>query len=313
MNKQNIPLSGKKIGILGKGGSGKSTFTLFLAKGLSHRYPVCLLDVDSTNVGMHALLGIKTAPKSLLDYFGGMVFSGGQVTCPVDDPTPLLGAELRLEDLPPKYSARSPEGITLLTTGKIGGLGPGAGCDGPISKIARDLRVSTKSIAPVLLMDFKAGFEDTARGVITGLDWIIVVVDPTMAAIEMAIDLRDAVDQIQKGIQPATAHIQDPQLVALAEELFQRPQIRGMLVVLNQVDDDKTEEYLKDRLAREKITPITTLHQYPEIKQAWLRGQQLPVCNAEMEITAVIEWLEEQDGANMTIDASVSKDGRILD
>ena len=132
-----------RIGIVGKGGSGKSTFTVMTAQELrAQGYDVCILDADSTNVGLHEALDIEKAPISMVDYFGGMVFSGGRVTCPVDDPTPLQDAELRLTDLDSDYYAINPQGIVLLTAGKIGDLGPGAGCDGPINKIARDLRIA---------------------------------------------------------------------------------------------------------------------------------------------------------------------------
>jgi hypothetical protein len=102
---------------------------------------VCVLDADSTNVGLHRALGPERSPAPLIEYFGATVFSGSAVSCPVDDPTPLPGAQIWLDRLPGTYCAQSPEGISLLTAGKIGGQGPGAGCDGPVSKITRDLRV----------------------------------------------------------------------------------------------------------------------------------------------------------------------------
>lgn len=84
-----------------KGESGKSTIIVLLARALAQRgYQVCVLDADSTNVGLHQALGVKSMPRPLLDYFGGMVFSGGAVTCPVGDPTLLTGAEITLDKLP---------------------------------------------------------------------------------------------------------------------------------------------------------------------------------------------------------------------
>ncbi|HKB55927.1 MAG TPA: hypothetical protein VKD22_18165, partial [Ramlibacter sp.] len=74
------------------------------------------------------------------------------VTCPVDDPTALAGARLSLAAFPPQYVGQSPDGIYLLVAGKLGTLGPGAGCDGPIVKIARDLQVTGVGRAGVSAM-----------------------------------------------------------------------------------------------------------------------------------------------------------------
>jgi len=174
-------LIGKRFGIFGKGGSGKSTIAVLLAMVLRDMgYHVCLVDADSTNIGLAQALGFEQTPVTLLEYFGGMVFSGGAVTCPVDDPTPLAGADIYLDNFPPQYFVQK-DGITLFTAGKIGDLGPGAGCDGPVAKIARDFQIHMEGEPLVTLVDFKAGFEDTARGAITSLDWAIVIVDPTLA------------------------------------------------------------------------------------------------------------------------------------
>ena len=148
-----------------------------------------MLDADSTNVGLSKALGIDKEPDPLLDYYGGMVFSGGSVTCPVDDPTLLEGAHISVDELTDTYYGTAPGGINLFIAGKMGDKGPGAGCDGPIAKIARDFRPDYAEKSPVTLVDHKAGFEDSARGNIISLDWIIVVVDPTIAAIQMAINM----------------------------------------------------------------------------------------------------------------------------
>jgi CO dehydrogenase nickel-insertion accessory protein CooC1 len=160
-------LAGERIGVFGKGGSGKTTTSVLMAKVLRKQgYDVCVLDADSTNIGLYKTLGIDHPPDSLIDYYGGMVFSGGTVTCPVDDPTPLIDAEVSLDQLTTRFYAKTPEGITYLSAGKIAGMGPGAGCDGPINKIARDFRLLSDRKSMVTLVDFKAGFEDSARGAI---------------------------------------------------------------------------------------------------------------------------------------------------
>lgn len=286
-------LAGKYIGIFGKGGSGKSTAIVLLAKGLrEHGYEVCVLDADSTNVGLARALGIKVSPQPLMDYFGGMVFSGGAVTCPVDDPTPLVGCEISLDELPSQYIGTNHEGITLLVAGKIGNQGAGAGCDGPVSKIARDLRIKAQGKAPVVLVDFKAGFEDTARGVITGLDWALVLVDPTVAGIEMAVTMRDTIDQIKNGKLPATQHMKDLKLVEMANMIFTQASIKGVLFVLNKIGDDGVQSYLERKLADRGIYPNGVIREYPAINISWLKGVPIDVPQAKDDISKIVGQLE---------------------
>lgn len=66
----------------------------------------------------------------------------------------------------------------------------GSGCVGPISKITRDLRIRGIGEHPVTLIDVKAGLEDFARGIITGIDFIITVVDPITASIQIAENIK---------------------------------------------------------------------------------------------------------------------------
>jgi CO dehydrogenase nickel-insertion accessory protein CooC1 len=286
-------LAGKRVGVFGKGGAGKSTAIVLLARILRERgYGVCVLDADSTNLGLPQALGIEQPPAPLMDYFGGMIFSGGLVTCPVDDPMPLPESEISLEELPSKYSAENEAGITLLTAGKIGEHGAGAGCDGPVSKIARDLKIKRDGEAPVTLVDFKAGFEDTARGVITSLDWAIVLVDPTIAAVEMAVSMRDTIDQIKNGRLPATHHLENPVLVAMANLMFTKARINGALYVMNKIRDKETARYLEAKLKERDIEPVGIIREDPAISVAWLKGKPLASAKARADVQRVVEELE---------------------
>jgi CO dehydrogenase maturation factor len=270
-------LEGRKIGFFGKGDSGKSTAVVLIGRALAAAgYTVCIVDADSTNIGLHQALGIAHPPLPLIDYFGGMVFSGGRVTCPVDDPTPLEGAP----------------NIYLLAGGKLGEWGAGAGCDGPISKIVRDVDVRFDAKPVVTLVDFKAGFEDTARGVVTRLDWAIVVVDPTQASLIMAGHMKKMVKRIRDGQLPATKHLENAELVTMANRLFQDSPIQGVLVVLNKVANQKTEAILKRQLAEQGIKPIGIIHDDPKIGQAWLTGTEFPASVASLDIEAIMVNLE---------------------
>ena len=298
MNLTTRALAGKRIGIFGKGGSGKSTVAVLLAKGLSaHGYAVCLLDADSTNIGLYRALGLAQSPAPLLDYFGGMIFSGGLVTCPVDDPLPLANADVSATSLPDAYLGHSPEAILLLTAGKIGGLGPGAGCDGPIAKIARDLRVHGNGLEPVTLLDFKAGFEDLARGAVTSLDWAVVVVDPTVAAVEMAGHIQALVREVQAGGLPATQHLEDPVLVEAANRLYRQAPIKGVYVVMNRVQSARMESYLRQRLHEHHVEAQAVIPVDLAIARAWLGGEVLKLGRAKRSVEKIIRDLEHAEVA----------------
>jgi CO dehydrogenase nickel-insertion accessory protein CooC1 len=290
---QKLILQGKRIGLFGKGGSGKSTAVVLLATGLrDYGYEVCVVDSDSTNIGLPIALGIEQSPEPLLEYFGGMIFSGGRVTCPVDDPTPLSGSEISLDELPPQYYRQNQAGITLLVVGKIGDMGPGAGCDGPVTKIARDLKISSRRQALVTLLDFKAGFEDSARGVITSLDWAIVLIDPTVAAMEMAANMRDMVNLVKNGKLPATQHLESMDLVAIANKLFVEARIKGVLFLLNKIKDSEMESYLRSELAERGIEPDGVIQEDPLISISWLKGTPVELKKSQTDILNFIKKLE---------------------
>jgi CO dehydrogenase nickel-insertion accessory protein CooC1 len=298
MSETSKPLAGKRLGIFGKGGSGKSTVAVLLAKGLRARgYAVCLLDADSTNVGMHRALGLADSPAPLLDHFGGMVFSGGRVTCPVDDPLPLANADVSSASLPDVYLGQTSDDILLLTAGKIGGMGPGAGCDGPIAKIARDLRVHGNGLEPVTLLDFKAGFEDLARGAVTSLDWAVVVVDPTIAAVEMAGHIQALVREVQAGGLPATEHLEDPALVEAANRLYRQAAIKGVYVVMNRVQNARMERYLRQRLHEHQVEAQAVVPADQAIARAWLGGEPLKLGRAKCSVEKIIWDLEHAEVA----------------
>lgn len=289
----NSLFAGKRIGVFGKGGAGKSTFVVSLARALRDQgYEVCVLDADSTNVGLSQALGVAAPTKTMLDYYGGMVFSGGLVTCPVDDPTPLPGAEIDLNQLPPQYYARNEQGITILVAGKIGEHGPGAGCDGPVAKIARDLVIHGPTSEPVTVIDFKAGFEDSARGAITSLDWALVVVDPTIASVEIAANMSAMVEQIKAHVLPATAHLENAELVTWAHKIFTEARIKDVYFILNSISDPEIESYLREKLAQRGVEVIGIIHKDPSVPAAWLRGKAVQSAQILSEVNTIVTQLE---------------------
>jgi CO dehydrogenase nickel-insertion accessory protein CooC1 len=144
----------------------------------------------------------------------------------------------------------------------------------------------------VTLIDFKAGFEDSARGAVTGLDWAMVIVDPTTAAMEMAVNMTEMVNRIKAGELPATRHLESPELVELANRLFTGARVKGVLVVLNKIRDGETERFMTARLAEQGIKPIGVIHEDPSIELSWLKGTSLDRTKLKGDTASIIEELE---------------------
>jgi CO dehydrogenase nickel-insertion accessory protein CooC1 len=181
----------------------------------------------------------------------------------------------------------------LLTAGKIPGQGVGAGCDGPIAKIARDIRVKLGDAELVTIIDFKAGLEDSARGVLTSLDWALVVVEPNLAALQVAIDVKDTIEQIRHGFLPATEHLQESHLVQSAIQIYQEALIQQVFVVLNKIRSDHERDYLEHQLEAVGLSPIAVVYEEVSISQAWLKGTSIQ--GKVMDVSGVVTALEDAE------------------
>jgi CO dehydrogenase nickel-insertion accessory protein CooC1 len=166
------------------------------------------------------------------------------------------------------------------------------GCDGPIVKIGRDLRVSVGDEPSITVIDFKAGFEDTTRGAITSLDWAVVVVDPTTAAIEMAVDMESMVARMKAGELPATQHLESEHLVDLANQFYREARIKGVVSVLNKIEDQDMENYTRFELISRGVEPLCAIYVDPVISDCWLKGLPINSLSSRMEALKIVSGLE---------------------
>jgi CO dehydrogenase nickel-insertion accessory protein CooC1 len=151
----------------------------------------------------------------------------------------------------------------------------------------------------VTVVDFKAGIEDASRGVITQLDWVVVVIDPSYAALQAAVTLRKLVEQMRAGHLPATHHLGSPGLVELTERQYRSARIRGVRYVLNKVADSDTEYELRQRLLDAGIQATAVIREEPGLQRAWLEGAALECAQAASEAAKIVRAFEADQAAQI--------------
>lgn len=107
-----------RIMVCGKGGSGKSSLTVLAARVLSANHKVYIVDSDESNTLLPRMLNAEP-PRPLVEYLGGrgIIFEKGEVN--IVDALTIAGKGIRLAELPNEYISSSPEGVSLLTIGKV--------------------------------------------------------------------------------------------------------------------------------------------------------------------------------------------------
>lgn len=176
-----------KLMICGKGGSGKSTAAVLLAKAMERQgCRVLLVDADESNIGLYKMLGLDM-PRTLMADMGGkkgfqsrLKASGqGLMAGP-----PLFPPGMDMDDLPRDCLARTGE-IRVVSTGKIEHFGEGCAC--PMGSLFRSLFPALVLAADdVVLVDTAAGLEHFGRRLDNQCDHLISIVAPSYESVTMA-------------------------------------------------------------------------------------------------------------------------------
>lgn len=172
-----------KLAIVGKGGVGKTTLSVVLARRfLQCNQPVVLVDADPDG-NLAAALGV--APEAAPQPIAGMRELILERTGAKDTGAGLLFTlNPRVDDLPQRFSVEV-DGVRLLVLGTVETGGKGCMCpEGAVLKAL--LQHLLLWIPEHVILDMEAGLEHMGRASARGVDAMISVVEPGMRSVQTA-------------------------------------------------------------------------------------------------------------------------------
>ncbi len=175
-----------KCMICGKGGSGKSTITVLLARALmATGKKVLVVDSDESNLCLPLLLGMNQ-PTVMMDAMGGRPGTKEKLRQAADHhhEDDFFKPAMTFDDLPADCVSEA-DGIRLLVIGKIRGFGEGCAC--MIGGVAKAVLARLhEQEDEFVLVDAEAGLEHFGRQVDKNCDLVVCVVDPSFESVQMA-------------------------------------------------------------------------------------------------------------------------------
>jgi len=249
-----------KILVCGKGGCGKSTVVALLAREIAARKnKVLVIDNDESNIGLHSRLGMEK-PADFMNYFGGKKL--------LFEKTKEMKNKWRLDDLPGDYLAKKGN-IQLLSMGKIYEFGEGCAC--PINALSsKFLEIVDLGDGEFLIADTDAGIEHFGRGIETGVDILLVIIDPSQESILLAKKISELGRQVDKPVY----------------------------YILNRIADQETKEFLLNSIDREKVIAII-----PESKEIFISGLAGNEFSMDVEgIKEIADMLESKKKAEVKVE-----------
>ena len=246
-----------KILVCGKGGCGKSTVVALLAKEMAlRRNKILVIDSDESNIGLHSRLGMEK-PEDFMNYFGGKKL--------LFEKTKEMKNKWRLDDLPGDYLAEKGN-IQLLSMGKIYEFGEGCAC--PINALSsKFLEIVDLGDEEFLIADTDAGIEHFGRGIETGVDILLVIIDPSQESILLAKKISELGRQVDKPVY----------------------------YILNRIADQETKEFLLNSIDKGKVIAII-----PESKEIFISGLAGNEFSMDVEgIKEIADMLESKKKARV--------------
>jgi len=182
-----------KIAVTGKGGVGKTTLSAFLCKFFARKgSEVFAIDADpDSNLAM--TLGFEK-PDQITPLIEMKKLIKERTGAEPGKSSPFFKLNPTVEDIPDKYFVKNGN-IRLAVMGSIRGGGTGCAC--PENAFLKALLTHLILYRnEVVILDMEAGIEHLGRGTATGVDQLIIVVEPGRRSIETALRIKKPAEKI---------------------------------------------------------------------------------------------------------------------
>jgi len=246
-----------KLAVAGKGGVGKTTLVVLLAReAVARGYHVLIVDADpdanaATTLGIGEPIAPLANEEELVAERAG---TGGFIRL---NPT--------VSDIPARYTVEQ-DGIHLLVLGGI--RGGGAGCACPANVLLKSLLAHLLvEEREVVLLDMEAGIEHLGRGTVSNVDALLIVVESDRKTLETA-----------------------QRTVALAREIG----LTRILAVGNKIAQSDEIAAIESGLP-ENVPLIGTVPDLESVRVA-SRSGPLPRARPDRSVGALLEAIEERVG-----------------
>jgi CO dehydrogenase maturation factor len=207
-----------KIAVTGKGGVGKTTIVSLIGRVLIDRGDsVLFIDADP-DMNLPTVLGIPTDMRiTPIIELQDLIAERTGVT--KNTPAPLFKMNPKVDDIPDTYAVDY-RGFKLMVMGTIRTGGGGCACpENAFLKSLLNYLVIARN--EWVLLDMEAGIEHLGRGTATGVDHMLIIVEPNGTSLDTAFRIQ-----------------------ALAQDLL----IKSVKVIGNKIQNREDEEFLRKEL-----------------------------------------------------------------
>ncbi|MFH1707340.1 MAG: AAA family ATPase [Planctomycetota bacterium] len=250
-----------KIAISGKGGTGKTTTSALLALVMAEQgRPVIAIDGD-TNANLAYALGVPE-PEKIVPLIEMNALIEERTGAQKGKYGAYFQMNPRVDDIPDRFSV-TVNGVKLLVMGSVTAAGGGCAC--PEYVLLKNLvGHMLLNRSETLILDMEAGLEHFGRAVTTGVDVLLVIVNP------------DTVSLVTAG-----------RVRTLAAGLG----IKHVYAVGNRVRNDADRDFIAGRAGMEVLG---YLPHFPAIEALQREGRPPVTAESRTAIATIIKHLEEK-------------------